>query len=617
MIHSDPSNGNTPPAPQLAEQSVIGAALQGAVASNLHADQFSHESHAKIWAAVTSLQEDGAVPDTVTVADRLNRLFPHHGLLAYLTECVENTPTIAHVNHHADLVREAWAQRSAQAVALEMSKDPAADGAALAERFESAALELRRGLNQPETQRFTPASSLDTTPPEWLWYPFIPKGTISLCIGQPATGKTAMAIWLAAQVSTGNALPNFSGYPMPVASTEARVVAWYDAESSQGPFRRRLEAAGADLDMVHYASPDAGTTLDDITTIKADLAAMPSPPALVVFDTLAGFLPGKISLDSMGDTRRLLKPLAELAGDTGAAVLLLHHEGKGQRTSLLHAGVGSIGIMGAARSALVCGRHPENEGVFVMVHAKSSEEAPAQPVAYKLERQELGNRASTVKCVLDGVARGVDPLDVVNGPARESDGNRTAVDEACEFLLGFLEEGPELKTDIMRAAKKEGISEAAMRRAKDKLAVGSGRRQVDGVAWSKCPYEWYLSNHEQPSQPRIDAGPSMVAHGCSPGNTGGVLSNQQQETQTSLSASNDAACNGVTDEQPSCPHGHGYHHNGLCMACQKKPSCFQCLDKSTWPEGDPAGGDPGRAREDMQAAALEGIARLTDYAGGD
>ena len=142
--------------------------------------------------------------------------------------------------------------------------------------------------------------------------------------------------------------------------------------------------------------PDTATTLDAVDTIKADLNAMPTLPALVVFDTLGGFLTGKTSLESMSDMRRLLRPLAALADETGTAVVLLHHEGKGRRADLMHAGVGSIGIMGAARSALFCGKHPDSEGVYVMLHTKASEEATAQPVAYRLERHELetGHRPS-------------------------------------------------------------------------------------------------------------------------------------------------------------------------------------------------------------------------------
>ena len=123
------------------------------------------------------------------------------------------------------------------------------------------------------------AEGIDTTPPRWLWYPLIPRDALTLVVGQPATGKTALAVWLAAAITRGDALPNFSGHLAPVVKRQPARVAWYDAESTPGAFRRRLEAVGADLPLVTYFGPDVETTLDAVDTIRADLERMPTPPA--------------------------------------------------------------------------------------------------------------------------------------------------------------------------------------------------------------------------------------------------------------------------------------------------------------------------------------------------
>ena len=247
---------------------------------------------------------------------------------------------------------------------------------------------------------------------------------------------------------------------------------------------------GADLDMVRYASPDTATTLDAVDTIKADLNAMPTLPALVVFDTLGGFLTGKTSLESMSDMRRVLRPLAALADETGTAVVLLHHEGKGRRADLMHAGVGSIGIMGAARSALFCGKHPDSEGVYVMLHTKASEEATAQPVAYRLERHELGNEGSTVKVEMDGVSN-VDPLNVVNRPLPD-DGDRGALAEAVEWLSEELAEGPVPVADLKIAAKRDGLSWRTLERAAAQLGIEKRRSGDETIPYRKRPWTWAL-----------------------------------------------------------------------------------------------------------------------------
>ena len=43
---------------------------------------------------------------------------------------------------------------------------------------------------------------------EWLWFPFIPFGKISMIQGDPGEGKTTLALRLAAACSQGKPLPN-------------------------------------------------------------------------------------------------------------------------------------------------------------------------------------------------------------------------------------------------------------------------------------------------------------------------------------------------------------------------------------------------------------------------
>ena len=342
----------------------------------------------------------------------------------------------------------------------------------------------------PETvQGGVEASQLDTTPPQWLWYPLIPRDALTLIVGQPSTGKTALAVWVAAAITRGDALPNFTSYPSPVVRSDPARVAWYDAESTGPAFRRRLEAAGADLDLVRYFGPELERTLSDVETIRVDLGRMPSPPALVVFDTMAGFLPARQDLENMAHARRLLRPLSALAAETGTAFALLHHEGKGQRTNAMHVGVGSIGIMGAARSALVCAEHPDEEGRFVAMHAKSSEEQRANGNAYRLLRHELAPGAASVKLTWDGRVD-LDIMEVINPAKAKADG--AAMAEAKEFLKDSLSKGPELASELIRTWADGGGSKATLQRAATALEITKRRRSDPDKAWSSRPFEWEL-----------------------------------------------------------------------------------------------------------------------------
>jgi len=43
---------------------------------------------------------------------------------------------------------------------------------------------------------------------EWLWYPYIPYGKITIIQGDPGDGKTTLVLNIAAFLSNGQAIPN-------------------------------------------------------------------------------------------------------------------------------------------------------------------------------------------------------------------------------------------------------------------------------------------------------------------------------------------------------------------------------------------------------------------------
>lgn len=50
-------------------------------------------------------------------------------------------------------------------------------------------------------------SEVELQPVDWLWYPYLPFGKLSMIQGDPGEGKTTLALRLAAACSRGEALP--------------------------------------------------------------------------------------------------------------------------------------------------------------------------------------------------------------------------------------------------------------------------------------------------------------------------------------------------------------------------------------------------------------------------
>ncbi len=82
---------------------------------------------------------------------------------------------------------------------------------------------------------------------EWLWYPYIPYGKITIIQGDPGEGKSTVAINLASIISNGEALPLEKEKTAPTA-----VVYQNSEDGKEDTIVPRLIACGADLSKVAY-----------------------------------------------------------------------------------------------------------------------------------------------------------------------------------------------------------------------------------------------------------------------------------------------------------------------------------------------------------------------------
>jgi len=237
----------------------------------------------------------------------------------------------------------------------------------------------------PETATEEPVGTLveDVAPERvsWLWRGRIPLGKITLIDGDPGTGKSALATDLAARVSVGRKFPD---------GTPCRAGGVVIASAEDGladTIRPRLDAAGADLSRVLALAtvPDGDTERlisvpEDIGVIRRGIEQVQA--RLVVIDPLMAFLSGDVNSHRDQDVRRALAPLAKLAEETGAALVVVRHLNKSSDGNALYRGGGSIGIVGQARSALLVARHPEDDRRRVLASLKSNLAEPAPSLAF-------------------------------------------------------------------------------------------------------------------------------------------------------------------------------------------------------------------------------------------
>ena len=195
-----------------------------------------------------------------------------------------------------------------------------------------------------------------------LFDPYIVAGALNLIVGYPGVGKSTWTMDVSARVSRGAETPDSRG------RFDPRDVLIVSAEDSPGIVRMRLEAASADMHRVRIR--DMATLgknwVDDIASDIQFFGA-----TLVVVDPLMAVVRG----DPFKDheiRERFLTPLSAAATETGAAILIVTHPTKSFSPDLIRQAGGSIGIVGAVRSAMYFGRDPADQRRVVIAHFKAN-----------------------------------------------------------------------------------------------------------------------------------------------------------------------------------------------------------------------------------------------------
>lgn len=314
---------------------------------------------------------------------------------------------------------------------------------------------------------------------DWLWPGRIPRGKITVLDGDPGLGKSTVTLDWAARLSVGEAMPGEASGREPMSTLLL--------SAEDGPadtIRPRLEAAGADLEAVHLLRgvPDGAAVL--MPEIPRDLewvedAIRETRAALVIIDPLFAYLGDKVNARVDHDIRRVLAPLADMADRTHAAVILVRHLNKAPGGPAIYRGGGSIGIIGAARSAMILAAHPEDATRRVIAQTKSNLGSPVPALALRL-----------VSGPADAVARVA-----WEGPTHhqasdllrlEDAGERSVVDFATEWLLEKLADGQAHDSAELKAlARDEGITARTLSRACGRAAVETRREGFPArTTWS-------------------------------------------------------------------------------------------------------------------------------------
>lgn len=218
---------------------------------------------------------------------------------------------------------------------------------------------LPKGFAPLPVVQITCAADIKPEPIRWLWDGWLARGKFHIFAGQAGTGKTTIAIAIAATVSNGGRFPDGTRAPA------GDVLIWSGEDNAKDSLVPKLLAAGANMRRVHFIGDvrhgDEIRSFDPATDIKAmaDAATRIGDVSLLIVDPVVNAVTGDSHKNT--EVRRALQPLVDFGEKLGCAVLGITHFSKGTNgQDAMERVTGSLAFAALARVVLATGKI--NEG---------------------------------------------------------------------------------------------------------------------------------------------------------------------------------------------------------------------------------------------------------------
>lgn len=304
--------------------------------------------------------------------------------------------------------------------------------------------------------------SMDEVPVEeveWLWYPYIPFGKLTIIHGDGGEGKTTLILQLAALLSRGEKLPCDSTEREPIK------VIYQTAEDGLGDtIKPRLLAGNADCSQIKVIDESEATLtmLDE----RIEKAIVETGARALILDPVQAYIGAKVDMNRANEVRAVLSQLGRIAGQYRCAIILVGHLNKVQGNKSNYRGLGSIDFQATARSVLIVGRLKDNPQIRVMVQDKSSLAPEGEPIAFELDKENgfrwLGHYDISADNLLCGIPR------------------EKKSEQAENLILEYLSQGKYPQQALLKKAQAIGISKRVLDEAKKELNV---RSLKEGSQW--------------------------------------------------------------------------------------------------------------------------------------
>jgi putative DNA primase/helicase len=349
----------------------------------------------------------------------------------------------------------------------------------------------------------------------WLWKEWLPAGKLIILAGTAGTGKTTIALGLAAPLTSGGEWPDGE-----VCHQRGNVLIWSSEDNPADTLVPRLIASGADINRCYFIE---GITQNgervpfdpakDIIELHKAIDRI-GGVSLLIIDPIVSAVSG--DMHRANDVRRSLQAVVDFAEVHNCAVIGITHFAKnGAGNAPQDRVIGSQAFGALARMVLVAAKE-EDSARRVLARAKSNIAPDNGGVAYGLEMATIDGGIETIKVVWNGIIQGT-AREILGDVEHDENRDSDSQDGLQKMLVTLLtENGGSLSAKLIKSEVSDaGYSWTAANRAKDKAGIKSAKEKgtiKGGWTWHLANYE-HGRNHEETeetAQNKVDSSVSSV-----------------------------------------------------------------------------------------------------------
>ena len=282
---------------------------------------------------------------------------------------------------------------------------------------------------------------------QWLWYPYIPFGKITLLEGDPGDGKTSFILYLASILSKNDS-KRLDG----LTKKTINIIYQSTEDDKEDSIKPKLESYGADCRNIYFINGIDKINLDDDEIEKSIIE---TKAKLLILDPLQAFL-GDNSIVNVTDLRPLFNRISDVAKNTECAIVFIGHMNKSSKSKDLYRSMGSIDIIAGARSVLLLRQTDASSNFRIIEQIKNNITKKGDPIGFEFLKSGK--------------------INVIKAFDNSESKPKKKIDFVCQYLIEKTSDKLVRSAEIESEIKNMHISLRTLNEAKKRIGIKAVRK---------------------------------------------------------------------------------------------------------------------------------------------